>query len=227
MCGRKTCDVEPTEGSDLGEINPFCDAGECVGVCFKSYRSDLFSFQESRQGDLVGCSMQTEQKRWATEFHRGSTNVRKLEFKIGEKPSSPEGVGDDTVEAESLDYCELSVDGVACNSCAFCGAFDTAELDIDCTNIVPGAITNCGSLQDLYYGIVHKLLVVDEGATHEPTEAPTTLNPTAPEVQVERTTGSGATESETNEIIGLASSASRFSIAVLLFLGSAVSIFVL
>lgn len=232
MCGRKTCDVEPTEGSDLGEINPFCDAGECVSVCFKSYRSDLFSFQEDRQGGLVGCSMQTEQKRWVTEFHRGSTDVRKLEFKIGQRYSSPEDLGNGNFEAESdhLDYCELSVDGVACNSCSFCGAFDAAELYFDCTNIVPDAITNCGSLQDLYYGIVHKLLVVDEGATHEPTGAPTktpAMNPTTPDVQAERTTGGGATESETNEIIGLPSSATRFSITMLLLLVTVVSMIAL
>ena len=222
MCGRKTCDVEPTEGSELGKVNPFCDEGECVDVCFKSYRSDLFSFREDRLGAEVGCSMKTEIKTWTTEFHRGSTNVRKLEFKIGERYTSPEDVGQDG--GEYLDYCELWVDGVACSSCSFCGPYDPGNLDLDCTNIVPDAITNCGSLQDLYYGIVHKLLVVEDGATPEPTVAPTeapTLDPNSPVAQIERpNNGGGERGSEADELMGFSNSSARVSLTSFILLGA-------
>ncbi|CAB9511148.1 expressed unknown protein [Seminavis robusta] len=211
-CGKKTCEVATEDTLYNGGLNPFCDDGECVGVCFKSFRSDIFSFQEHYVGDVyTGCFMQTEQKIWTTEFHVGSSSIRKLEFKIGEHQSKPEGQDEDL-----FDYCELKVDGVACQRCNFCGPMDAGELDIDCSNVVDDAAVKCESLQDLYYGIVHKLLILEEGATHSPTVAPTdaptkspTANPTT-SAPVDEPVESGSAStveragegSETNEIIG-------------------------
>jgi hypothetical protein len=179
MCFDADCDIyqcakakDETIGNETSGI--VTSGNETISVCVKTYRSDLFSFRESRQGAWVRCAMQTEKIKSTSEFYRGSTNVRKIEFTTGMSYSALEDVeAFDADEETELNSCEIKVDGVDCNSCSICEDDDISNYAIDCTNIAPTAITSCDSSTDLLYGIVHKLLVLEEGFTHEPTTVPT------------------------------------------------------
>ncbi|CAB9523275.1 expressed unknown protein [Seminavis robusta] len=162
---------------------------DVVNVCVKNSRSDQFSYTEYRKGLYYGCVMKSEEKLFTTEFQVGATNVQVVTLKIGElytdeeldNPTIPEDDDDDLLgsnndeEEDTFDYCEVTVDGETCDSCTFCEDEDPSNMAIDCTNVVPGALTSCQSLTDFYHGIIHKLIVLQEGFvfTQAPTPSPT------------------------------------------------------
>lgn len=101
------------------------------------------------------------------EFHKGVTNIKHIEFKIGEHVNSESNeIG--------LDYCQLVVDGTQCNGCQFCAANDTnPHIAIDCENIQPGGSTSCSDEMDFVFGVARKLVTLQDGHTHPPTMSPT------------------------------------------------------
>lgn len=140
-----------------------------VAMCASSSRSDTFSYTEYRKGIDYVCAMRSEEKIYTTEFHLGVNNILNIELQIGELYTRDEIIPDDDSENDKFDFCKVTVDDEECNSCKFCELLDISNLAVDCSNIVPGAITSCDSVQDAEHGIIHKLVVLEEGYTRPPT----------------------------------------------------------